>query len=84
MALYVYEVIKPNGKPGKRFEVRQKMTDPPFKKHPETGEPVRRIIFAPNTPKLKYDRAIKHLSKQDKKFTPPPDSIHKPISPMSI
>lgn len=45
MATYVYETIpnKPKMKP-RRFEVQQKMTDPPLKKDPETGLPVKRVI----------------------------------------
>jgi len=45
MATYVYETIpkNPKAKP-RRFEVVQKMSDPPLKKDPETGEPVRRVI----------------------------------------
>ncbi|HEY5551857.1 MAG TPA: zinc ribbon domain-containing protein [Opitutaceae bacterium] len=45
MATYVYETVprKPGAKT-KRFEVQQSMKDAPLKKHPETGEPVRRVI----------------------------------------
>ncbi len=45
MATYVYETIpaKPGGK-SKRFEIRQSMTEPALTNHPETGEPVRRVI----------------------------------------
>ena len=45
MATYVYETIpkKPNERP-RRFEVEQKMSDPPLKRDPETGLPVRRVI----------------------------------------
>ena len=45
MTTYVYETIpkKPGAEP-KRFEVRQSMHDAPLKKHPETGEPVRRVV----------------------------------------
>lgn len=45
MATYVYETIprRPSEKP-RRFEVEQKMSDPPLTKDPETGLPVRRII----------------------------------------
>lgn len=45
MAVYVYETIprNPKEKP-RRFEVQQRMTDPPLKKDPETGQPVRRVI----------------------------------------
>ena len=45
MATYIYETIpdKLNVQP-RRFEVQQKMTDPPLTKDPETGLPVRRVI----------------------------------------
>ncbi|MBL9117588.1 MAG: hypothetical protein JNJ83_21460 [Verrucomicrobiaceae bacterium] len=45
MATYVYETVptNPDEKP-RRFEVQQKMSDPPLKTDPQTGEPVRRII----------------------------------------
>ncbi|MBL58833.1 MAG: hypothetical protein CMO75_04100 [Verrucomicrobiales bacterium] len=45
MATYIYETIpsssseKPN-----RFEFRQGMKDAPLVVHPETGQPVRRVI----------------------------------------
>jgi predicted nucleic acid-binding Zn ribbon protein len=45
MATYVYETIPPDPKVrSRRFEVEQKMSDPPLKKDPRTGWPVRRII----------------------------------------
>lgn len=45
MATYVYETIPKNPKDRpRRFEVEQKMSDPPLTKDPETGLPVRRII----------------------------------------
>ncbi len=45
MATYVYKTIpgKPGEKP-KRFEIQQRMSDEPLVTHPETGEPVRRVI----------------------------------------
>ncbi|MCA1963241.1 MAG: zinc ribbon domain-containing protein [Prosthecobacter sp.] len=45
MATYVYETIpsRPDEQP-RRFEVQQKMSDPPLTTDPQTGEPVRRII----------------------------------------
>ena len=45
MATYIYETIPkdPNVQP-RRFEVQQKMSDPPLKVDPETGLPVRRVI----------------------------------------
>jgi predicted nucleic acid-binding Zn ribbon protein len=46
MATYVYETIpnEPNEQP-RRFEVQQKMSDPPLTTDPQTGQPVRRIII---------------------------------------
>jgi predicted nucleic acid-binding Zn ribbon protein len=45
MATYVYETIpQKSGAKAKRFEVQQSMKDEPLRKHPETGEPVRRVI----------------------------------------
>jgi hypothetical protein len=45
MATYIYETIpkKPGGKVC-RFEIKQSMKDTALTKHPETGEPVRRVI----------------------------------------
>jgi predicted nucleic acid-binding Zn ribbon protein len=45
MTTYIYETIptKPGVEPI-RFEARQSMADAPLTKHPESGEPVRRVI----------------------------------------
>ena len=48
MPTYVYQVIEDDGSEGEVFEVVQKMTDPPLETRPETGQPVRRLIQAPN------------------------------------
>ena len=43
--IYVYETIpKKKGQKPKRFEVEQSMKEDPLTKHPETGEPVKRVI----------------------------------------
>lgn len=45
MATYVYETIPADpSAPKKRFEIQQSMKDAALEKHPETGEPVRRVI----------------------------------------
>ena len=45
MATYVYETIPQQpGEPPRRFEVVQSMRDVPLQKHPDTCEPVRRIV----------------------------------------
>jgi hypothetical protein len=48
MPIYVYETILEDGEGGEQFEVRQSMSDEPLAEHPTTGEPVRRVIQAPN------------------------------------
>jgi predicted nucleic acid-binding Zn ribbon protein len=45
MTTYVYETIPADEASAPRvFEFQQRMTDKPLTQHPETGEPVRRII----------------------------------------
>ena len=45
MTTYVYETVPTRpGEQTRRFEIRQSMNDAPLTKHPETGEPVRRVI----------------------------------------
>jgi predicted nucleic acid-binding Zn ribbon protein len=43
MATYVYETTDPK-KPARRFEIQQSMKDDALTAHPETGEPIRRVI----------------------------------------
>ena len=68
MPFYEYEVILENGEAGERFEVMQKMSDPPLTHHPETGEPVRRVISAPRIPGKYSDHAMKQTVNDDKKL----------------
>ena len=45
MAVYVYETIpSKEGEPVRTYEIRQSMKDAALAKHPETGEPIRRVI----------------------------------------
>ena len=46
MPTYVYEIINEDDSGGERFEVIQRMSEDDLKKHPELGQPVRRIIQA--------------------------------------
>ena len=46
--MYVYEIIQADGSPGERFEVFQKMSDDPLTEHPETGQPVKRVVAPVN------------------------------------
>ena len=46
MTTYVYETIPTNESEEPRlFEIQQSMQDAPLTTHPETGEPVRRVIL---------------------------------------
>ncbi|MDX9911638.1 MAG: hypothetical protein RBS39_07400 [Phycisphaerales bacterium] len=48
MPTYVYEILNKAGEgTGKTFELVQSMKDAPLTKHPDTGEPVRRVPQAP-------------------------------------
>jgi len=56
MPVYVYELLDT----GQQFEIVQSMKDQALTKHPETGDPIRRIILSPNL-------GTKHTSGQEKK-----------------
>ena len=68
MPTYVYEVIEENGEPGEQFEYMQKMSDPPLTQHPETGQPVRRVIQAPYVGGQWSDGAMHRSVSDDKKL----------------
>ena len=45
MATYTYETIPQHaGESPRRFEIKQSMKDSALTHHPDTGEPVRRVI----------------------------------------
>lgn len=66
MPIYLYEVILEDDEPGHRFEVFQKMSDPPLTHHPKTGQPVRRLICAPKVAGRNSDMAVKSKLKDDR------------------
>ena len=68
MPTYVYEIIREDGTGGETFEVVQSMSDPPLEKHPETEEPVRRVIQAPFIGGSWSDSAMNKNMKDDKKL----------------
>jgi predicted nucleic acid-binding Zn ribbon protein len=46
MTTYVYETIPAKaGQKPRYFEIKQSMNDKPLTKHPETGEPIRRVVL---------------------------------------
>ena len=44
MAIYEYEILGVDGQARGIYETEQNMSDPPLVRHPETGEPLRRIL----------------------------------------
>ncbi|MEO0812259.1 MAG: FmdB family transcriptional regulator [Myxococcota bacterium] len=55
----MYETIVRDGEEPLQFEVTQRMAEPALTKHPETGEPVRRILTAPAV-------VLKHSSRRER------------------
>ena len=46
MTTYVYETIAAkSGEKSRYFEIKQNMSDAALAKHPETGEPIRRVVL---------------------------------------
>jgi predicted nucleic acid-binding Zn ribbon protein len=68
MPLYQYEIINDDGSSGSEFEVFQSMSDPPLTKHPETGQPVRRVFCAPAIGGKWSDSAMNRSVADDKKL----------------
>jgi hypothetical protein len=60
MPTYVYQVINEDGSEGESFEIFQKMSDAPLRKHPESGKPVRRVITAPHVAGNWSDSSMKN------------------------
>ena len=58
MPIYVYELVDT----GEQFEIHQSMQDAALTKHPETGDPIRRVIQIPNL-------GIKHTAGREKTLT---------------
>jgi predicted nucleic acid-binding Zn ribbon protein len=68
MPLYQYEVITGDDSPGEQFEFFQSMAEPPLTKHPQTGQPVRRVLCAPAVGGKWSDSAMAKSVTDDKKL----------------
>ena len=68
MPLYDYETINADGSPGEQFELFQRMADAPLTKHPETGQPIRRVLSAPAVGGKWSDSAMGRNMADDKKL----------------
>jgi hypothetical protein len=68
MPLYQYEIITDDGSPGEQFELFQSMAEPSLTKHPQTGQPVRRVFCAPAIGGKWSDGAMARSVADDKKL----------------
>ena len=68
MPLYQYEFVNSDGSSGDQFELFQSMADEPLTKHPETGQPVRRVLCAPAIGGRWSDSAMSRSVADDKKL----------------
>ncbi|MCG6154404.1 FmdB family zinc ribbon protein [Rubinisphaera margarita] len=68
MPVYLYEVVREDGQPGERFEVVQRMAEDALTVHPETGEPVKRVITAPAIGSRWMDMNMDRNMKDDSKL----------------
>jgi len=68
MPFYVYEIIREDGQPGEQFEVFQQISEEALTKHPETGEPVQKVITGCFIGGSWSDSAMKKNSSDDKKL----------------
>ena len=68
MPTYVYEVVLPDGQGGEQFEIIQPISEPPLTEHPQTGEPVRRVIQPVFVGGQWSDSSMHKRMKDDKKL----------------
>ena len=60
MPIYVYEPDTDDDS-GERFEFFQRMDDPPLTRHPETGQPIRRVVTTPYVPTKYHPQSTKKM-----------------------
>jgi predicted nucleic acid-binding Zn ribbon protein len=68
MPLYQYEFINPDGSSGEQFEHFQSMAEEPLTSHPQTGQPIRRVLCAPAIGGKWSDSAMSRSVADDKKL----------------
>ena len=72
MPVYVYKVIREDGEPGEQFEIRQSIHDKALTHHPDTGEPIKRVIqpafVAGSHSQMAIDKKLKDPKKLEQMF----------------
>src|SRR4051794_17104844 len=65
MPLYVYAVVEADGSQGEVFEVLQGLSEPALTTHPQTGQPVQRLLTTPHAPRKGADANIRATLSDD-------------------
>ncbi len=66
MPVYAYQEILPDGSDGELFECTQSMSEAVLKKHPKTGNLVRKVFYSPNVVRKHTERSTQsRLSDQN-------------------
>ncbi len=68
MPTYVYEIVGDSPSAGQTFEVLQSIKDEALQRHPQTGEPVRRVIQPPYIPGMSSDHAARRTANDNKRL----------------
>lgn len=68
MPIYEYEIVRADGSAGRRFEIQQSIHAAPLTHHPETGEPVQRVISVPRVAGRFSDMKLNRTLKDDRKL----------------
>ena len=68
MPTYVYQVIREDGEPAEQFEIVQSIKEPALTEHPETGEPVERVIQQVFAGGIWTESSMQRRLKNDKKI----------------
>ncbi len=76
MLTYVYETIPRAGKAVRRYEILQSIKDAPLKKHPETGEAIRRCIVVGPDPFVRAATIERPEPRSSKRPKPSHDHHH--------
>lgn len=69
MPIYRYAVVSDDPAEQAVFEVMQRISDAPLTAHPQTGQPVRRVITAPSTVRVGRGDVMSSASLNKNGFT---------------
>jgi predicted nucleic acid-binding Zn ribbon protein len=56
MPIYTYRTCRTDGRPDEDYDFIQRVADAPYTEHPDSAEPIRRVLSAPNLALRHTDR----------------------------